>query len=203
MIREWGFAIFKTLAGFALLFGIARLVPADIPYVVGWVGMTGIILVLHFGGFHCLSCWCREFGIEAKPLMNAPLASVSVSEFWGSRWNTAFRDLTHRFLFRPLTARFGANRAVLLGFLFSGVVHELVITVPARGGYGGPTLFFVVQAGALFLERSSYGRAVGLGRGLRGRLFTLLTLLAPAPLLFSPLFVSEVVLPFLRAIKAI
>ena len=81
--------------------------PGSLPYVAGWVGMVGIVLTLHFGLFHLLSCAWRSAGVEARPLMNDPLASQSVSEFWGRRWNTAFRDLAHRFLFRPLSARLG------------------------------------------------------------------------------------------------
>src|SRR5205085_6806357 len=130
-----------------------------------WVGMVGLVMALHFGTFHLLSCAWRSAGVEARPLMNNPLASQGVSEFWGRRWNTAFRDLTHTFLFRPLTAWLGPAGALLAGFGFSGLVHDLVISVPARGGYGGPTLFFVVQGVALLAERSAAGRRLGLGRG--------------------------------------
>jgi len=68
--------------------------------LAGWLGMIGIVVTLHFGIFHALSCLWRRASVEARPLMHAPLASTSLSEFWGRRWNTAFRDLTHRFLFR-------------------------------------------------------------------------------------------------------
>jgi hypothetical protein len=200
---EWLFAGAKLALGILLLFVVARLVPARYPYLVGWVGMIGIVMVLHFGIFHLLSCAWRSRGVAAKPLMNWPLASVSVSEFWGRRWNTAFRDLTHRFLFRPLTARFGARPAIGAGFLFSGLVHDLVISVPVGGGYGGPTLFFVVQGAALFVEHSILGRKLGLGQGWRGWLFTLLVLLVPVCGLFHPPFVRDVVVPFLRALGAI
>jgi hypothetical protein len=102
-----------------------------------------------------------------------------------------------------VSARFGPRWALWSVFLFSGLVHELVISVPARGGYGGPTLFFAVQAAAIFLERGALGRRLGLGRGRRGWLFTLLVLLAPAWALYHPPFVVEVVVPFLRAVGAI
>ena len=67
--------------------------------------------------------------------MVAPLRSTSVSEFWGKRWNTAFRDITFKFLFRPLARRFSVGIALILAFLFSGLVHDLVVSVPARGGW--------------------------------------------------------------------
>jgi hypothetical protein len=119
------------------------------------------------------------------------------------RWNTAFRDLTHQFLFRPFTARLGPRWGVLAGFLFSGVVHDIVISVPAHGGYGGPTLFFGIQGAALMVERSTFGRAVGLGRGARGRIFALLVLIAPVGLLFHRPFVVGIMTPFMRPLGAI
>ena len=76
----------------------------------------------------------------------SPLVSVSLGELWGRRWNTAFRDLTHRFLFRPLTARFGARSGLFVGFAFSGIVHDMVISLPAGGGYGGPSIFFILPS---------------------------------------------------------
>jgi alginate O-acetyltransferase complex protein AlgI len=198
--REWTVATAKTLLGLALVFGVARLVPEDWPLARGWVGMVGIVMFLHFGLFHLLSCLWRSRGIEAVPLMHAPLASVSVSEFWGRRWNLAFRDLTHRFLFRPLTHRLGPRAALAIGFIFSGLIHDLVISVPAGAGYGLPTLFFLIQGLAIFGERSKVGRKLGLGRGWRGWLFTTVVLLAPVRLLFHRAFVLEIVVPFLQAL---
>jgi alginate O-acetyltransferase complex protein AlgI len=200
---EWGSAAAKFLLGGLLLRGLARMIPASQEVLRGWVGMAGIALVLHFGAFHLLSCAWRSAGIDARPLMNRPLASGSVSEFWGKRWNTAFRDLTHRFLFRPLTARWGPRRALVAGFLVSGLVHELLISVPAGGGYGGPTLYFVLQAAALLAERSRAGQTIGLGRGWRGRCFTLLVVGVPAYGLFHPPFVRNVILPLMGALGAV
>jgi hypothetical protein len=98
---EWIAATTKLVLGAALLFGVARMIPPQHEYIVGWIGMIGIVLILHFGVFHLLSCVWRANGVHARPLMNRPLTSTSLGEFWGRRWNTAFRDLTYRFLFRP------------------------------------------------------------------------------------------------------
>jgi D-alanyl-lipoteichoic acid acyltransferase DltB (MBOAT superfamily) len=78
------------------------MIPAQHAYAIGWIGMIGLLLILHFGVFHLTSCWWRSVGVEARPLMNRPQAATSLSKFWGRRWNTAFRDLIHRFLFRRL-----------------------------------------------------------------------------------------------------
>ena len=197
--KEWAAAAIKLLAGGALFWGVAGWISEDQRILSGWVGMVGLILMLHFGALHLLSCAWRSIGIDARPLMNHPLVSVSVSEFWGRRWNTAFRNLTHRFLFRPLNSRLGPRRAILAGFIFSGIVHDVVISVPAGGGYGWPTLFFGTQAVGIFVERSRAGRAIGLGRGWRGWLFAMLVLALPVYGLFHPPFIRNIMVPFMRA----
>jgi alginate O-acetyltransferase complex protein AlgI len=203
---EWAFAVAKFSTGLAILVvAVPALLrheslPADL---VGWLGMLGIVLVLHFGLFHVLSCAYRQCGIEAVPIMNRPLASHNLSEFWGKRWNLAFRDLTHRLLFRPTVRRLGPVGALLLAFLVSGLVHDAVISLPSGGRYGLPTVFFVMQGIAIVVERSRWGQAVGLGRGVRGWLFCLAVLLFASPMLFHPPFVLRVVMPFLRALGGV
>lgn len=202
-ITEWLFAIGKLLFGAVLFWIVPKTLPADWPLVRGWTAMVGIVFLLHFGLFHLLSCFWRAIGIDAKPLMDWPIISTSVSEFWGRRWNRAFRDLTHRFLFRPLTRLIGPRWGLTAGFLFSGLVHELVITVPAGGGYGGPTQFFALQAAALFAERTPLAHRLGLNRphSFTGWLFTASVLILPAALLFPPPFVHEIILPMLNALN--
>lgn len=200
---EWRAATAKLAFGSILFFGIARFIPQQNEYLIGWTGMIGLVLILHFGIFHLLSCIWRRLGFGARPLMDRPLVSTSLSEFWGRRWNTAFRDLTHRFLFRPSTAWFGPRSGLLAGFIFSGVVHDLVISVPARGGYGGPTLYFAIQGTAMIVERSTFGRRIGLGAGVEGRAFTMVVLISPLFLLFHRPFVVGVIVPFMRAIGAL
>ncbi len=195
--HEWTLAAGQLTLGMIVFWGIARWTPDDRLLLRGWLGMIGLVLMLHFGLFHLLSCAWRGLGIEARPLMNGPLCSVSLTEFWGKRWNTAFRDLTHAFLFRPLATRCGPRVALVLGFLLSGLLHDLVISVPAGGGYGGPTCFFMVQAGAILLERTRAGRAMGLGRGWVGWVFTMLILIGPVYWLFHPAFVHNVIVPFM------
>jgi alginate O-acetyltransferase complex protein AlgI len=201
--RAWFSALGKTLLGAVVFFGLARWLPYKSAYLTGWVGMIGIVFMLHFGACDLASCAWRAAGVNARPLMNWPLASVSLGEFWGERWNTAFRDLTYRFLFRPLARRFRPLGAILAGFLISGLVHEIVISIPAGGGYGGPTVFFLLQAVGIVAERSRFGRAIGLRNGLRGWAFTMCIVMAPACALFHPPFVLRIVVPFMRAVGAI
>lgn len=199
---EWLAGATNLIAGGIVFWNARHWIEPSSTVLLGWAGMVGTILMLHFGSFHLLSCLWRSVGVDAPPLMNRPLRSTSVSEFWGRRWNTAFRDLTYQFLFRPLARRTGPTKALLLGFFISGVIHDLVISVPARGGYGGPTAFFCLQAVAMLAERSAVGTSWGLGRGWRGWLFTALVLLLPARLLFHDPFVIRIAVPFMRALGA-
>jgi hypothetical protein len=197
---EWAFACAKVCFGAGLVWGLAPIVPFD--YAKAWIGMTGVVFILHFGLFHVLSCAWRAAGVDAEPLMHWPILAQSVSEFWSKRWNLAFRDLTHRFVFRPVTVRWNARAGLVAVFLFSGIVHDLVISLPAGAGYGGPTLYFVMQCLALLVERAPCAKRIGLGSGWRGRVFTAIVAFAPAWMLFHPPFARVVVLPFLTAIGA-
>jgi hypothetical protein len=199
-VGEWLFAAGKLGIGVAL---VAVAVPALLPHsdvVAGWAGMAGVLFVLHFGLFHLLSLAWRTAGVEAEPLMNWPVLAASVADFWGRRWNLAFRDLAFTYLFRPLAGPLGAAWAMLAVFVLSGLVHDLIISLPVGGGYGGPTLYFTLQGAAMLLERSSLGQRLGLGEGLGGWIFALLVTVAPAPLLFHPAFVRGAILPTLAAI---
>ena len=202
VLKEWAWASAKTTFGAILLWVVARRVAEGNEMLAGWVGMLGIILVLHFGAFHILSLIWQSQGVDARPIMQAPLSATSLSDFWGRRWNLGFRQLTHRLIFQPIRARSGMVSAILLSFFASGVIHDLVISLPARGGYGLPTGYFVLQGLGVLFERSSMGKQFGLSSGFRGWLFAVVCVGAPAPLLFHPLFVHRVILPFLKVIGA-
>src|SRR5262245_30882531 len=51
---EWAFAAGKLALGIVLTWVVVRLVPAEYPLLRGWVGMAGLIFLLHFGSFHLL-----------------------------------------------------------------------------------------------------------------------------------------------------
>jgi len=137
---EWALAMAKTLFGMALLWGIARMALPVHPLLAGWIGMVGATFILHFGSFHLLSLTWRRAGVKATPMMQNPLAAKSLADFWGRRWNTAFNELALRFAFRPLSRWTTPAVAMLAVFGLSGLIHELVISLPAHGGYGLPTL---------------------------------------------------------------
>ncbi len=172
-------------------------------WLFAWSGVVGYMLVLHFGVFRLLSCLLRWQGIDAVPIMNQPFAATSVASLWGQRWNTAFSDLIHRFWFRPLARPLGLVHATWIGFGVSGLIHEAVMSFPARGGYGLPTLYFLLQAGGILLERSRWGKSRGLGRGAVGWLFAMVCLIAPLPLFMNPAFFGNIVVPFFQALRGV
>lgn len=199
----WCWALFKTSVGAALLWLIVRRLPSGLPLVRGWLGLLGIAFLVHFGSFDLVAlCW-QSLGVRAQPIMQRPASSRSLAEFWGRSWNLGFRQLSHELVFRPLYPRVGLPAATLLVFFISGLIHELVISVPARGGCGLPTAYFVLQGLGVIFERSRSGRLLGLARGVRGWAFTVLITAGPVYFLFHPPFVFRVVLPFMKAIRAL
>jgi predicted DCC family thiol-disulfide oxidoreductase YuxK len=189
--------------GAAMILDGARRAGVTPSLLAGWEGMIGLVLVLHFGVFKVLSLVWERRGVRAEPVMRVPLTSSSLTEFWGERWNTAFNSLVHQFAFIPLARGVGTRGAVIGVFLISGLIHELVISLPARGGYGLPTMYFLAQGIGVALERSRWGRRVGLGRGAIGRLFMIVFVAGPVFWLFHPLFVNRVIVPMLQVIGAI
>lgn len=188
---EWMLAVGKTGVGLALLLVLAPSVARHHALAGGWVAMVGIVLLLHFGGFHLLALGWRCAGRAVQPIMHAPLLATSVGDFWSNRWNLAFRDFATAFVLRPLARRWNARLALWGCFVFSGLVHELAISVPAGGGYGLPTAYFLLQAWGASFERSAFGKRTG----IPGRLFTIAIVGPPAFFLFHPSFVLNVILP--------
>jgi Membrane bound O-acyl transferase family len=201
--RDWFWAGLETSFGAVLLWVVARALPPEQPLLRGWTGMVGLVLLLHFGTFQLVALVWQSLGIDAMPIMSAPLLSQSLSEFWGKRWNLGFRQLSHDLIFGPLHRDIGVGLASFLVFAASGLIHDLVISVPARGGYGLPTIYFVLQGLGVTIERSSFGKVAGLRRGLRGWFFMAAFTLGPVGLLFHPPFVLRVIIPFMRAIHCL
>jgi hypothetical protein len=198
---EWAWSIAQLSIGFLLLVGCAPALVDPHPLLAGWLALTGVVSILHFGVSHWLSLIWRSLGVSARHIMDKPVLAKSASDFWGQRWNLAFRDLMYRFVLRPLVPSVGVAWATALVFLVSGLIHDAVISFTAGGGWGLPTLYFVIQAGAVYLERSSLGRRLGLGRGFVGWLFAFAVIAGPAGLLFHRPFIEHVVVPMVRVIQ--
>jgi alginate O-acetyltransferase complex protein AlgI len=201
--RDWLPALLKCLLGAFLFWGVARWNSSKEHLLAGWMGLIGIIFILHFGIFHLLALFLQKAGLQVRPVMRNPIAATSLAEFWGERWNLAFHDLASNFLFRPLLPGLGVAGATLATFLISGLVHELVISLPAGGGFGLPTAYFLLQGVGMLFERSWLGARIGLRNGASGWLFTILFTAAPVFGLFHRPFVERIIVPFMQATGAL
>lgn len=199
--REWAGPVTRAVTGATLTWLVARFFAPAQPLLAGWVGMVGLVLLLHFGSLDLLALAWRRRGFDAEPLMKSPTRAQGLADFWSNRWNTAFNHLAGRYVFAPLSRRLGLAGATLATFLASGLVHDLVISVPARAGHGLPTAYFFIQGVAVLIDRAT-------SRGRRRtspwrRLAAAVIIIAPLPLLFHAPFVREVILPFMQATGAI
>jgi alginate O-acetyltransferase complex protein AlgI len=190
------FACMNLLCGATLVWLVARFAPASHPLIAGWIGMIGLVKLLHFGLLQLICITWQRAGVDAPLMMAQPVRSTTVADFW-SRWNLPFRAFAYTCLLRPLRS-LGLGTATMITFVVSGLLHELAISVPAGAGFGGPTIYFVLQGLAILFQRSVALRASWLGR-----LFTWIVLIAPLPLLFHPPFIERVVLPLMHAIGAL
>ena len=194
---EWTSGTIKAVCGLALWLLAA---PAALPrsmMVAGWLAMIGIVLAMHFGGLHLLALFWRARGRDVRPIMNAPALTKSLSEFWGRRWNMAFRNFAHHAVFKPAARRWNAAAGTWISFVFSGLVHELAISVPAGDGYGLPLAYFVLQGFGVSLERTLSRKSFTVRGGLPGWSFAALFLIPAAVFLFHPPFVRNVVVPLI------
>lgn len=156
--------------------------------LAGALTLAGLVAALHFGLFHLMAGAWQRLGHPVAPIMREPWRAATLADLWGARWNRAFSDVARIALFRPLVRRLGLAGGTLAGFLASGLAHELVISLPARAGFGLPTAYFLIQGLAVLLQRRQPRRF--------GRAFTWLVFLGPSPLLFHPAFLEILPPPF-------
>jgi hypothetical protein len=161
--------------------------------------VVALSLVIHFGLCTILAGVWRLLGSDVDPPFRAPLRAESLREFWAKRWNTAFSEMTAIAVYRPLLGRVGHGPALLLGFMWSGLLHEMAISLPARAGFGLPTLYFILHGLLVALERR-LARAGHCLAGWVGRGWTLVWLVLPLPLLLPKPFLVGVLWPLLGSV---
>jgi hypothetical protein len=163
--------------------------------------LVGYSLAVHFGVMELAAGYWRRRGyIGCRLLFREPWKATSLREFWGSRWNLAFSEMTSLAIVRPISARVGPGLSVLAGFVASGLLHEVAISLPVHAGFGLPTAYFVLQGILVLAEERllRLGWLSGLPSTIR-RLATLLCVIAPAPLVLHHAFLAGVVWPLFHA----
>lgn len=159
--------------------------------LVGWLGVAVILTTVHLGLSDVLTGTFRQAGFGVSRLFRDPLLSRSLTDFWGRRWNLAYVELNLAWLLPLLRPRLG-RWAKPAAFGFSGLFHELAISVPVGRGYGGPMAYFTIHAVLTYLEPR-----LGVARwpAALARLWTWAWLLGPLPLLFHSAFRDALVVP--------
>jgi hypothetical protein len=123
-------------------------------------------------------------GIDVPPYFQSPHRSVTISEFWGKRWNLAAGELLRRCIFTPL-ARWGAGFAMFATFAISAAGHVLLAWI-ALGRWKIAMVFgafFLVQPLLIAIERRLKVRR---WRPVAGRAWTLTALAITAPIVIEP-----------------
>jgi hypothetical protein len=198
MIR---FGITRIIAGLLLILlahGILLLhLPGMATYsIVSVVLLIGLSLILHFGILNISAGSWRLHGVNTYLLFRQPAKSLSLTEFWSKRWNIAFSEMTSVAIFRPLKNKIGSAGALVMGFAFSGILHELALSVPVNSGYGLPLLYFVIQGSLVLLEKALTDRgATFLQNKAIAHIWVFFWVVIPAPLLFHTAFITKVVWP--------
>jgi len=185
----------------ASLLAAARALARDGSHHAVAVGlcMFGLGLGVHFGLFRILAGFWRARGAAVVPLFDSPQRSRSLSEFWGARWNRAFSEMAQVAVHRPLVTRTGPTVTTMVVFLFSGVLHEMALSVPVRRDFGLPMLYFTLHGVLSLVEkRLGFGvRGAASSRSAWGVVWTLGWVLLPAPLLFHAPFLDGCIAPLL------
>jgi len=158
--------------------------------------LVGFSLILHFGMLGISAGSWRLSGVNTYYLFRQPAKALSLTELWSKRWNIAFSEMTSVAIFRPLKSKTGSAWALLIAFAFSGLLHELALSVPVNSGYGLPLLYFVIQGILVLIEKVLVLKKITfLQNRLVARVWVFFWLIAPIPLLFHEQFIKQILWP--------
>jgi alginate O-acetyltransferase complex protein AlgI len=163
-------------------------------------GLIGGALLVLFVRFDVAVMIFRALGFGVERFWNCPIASTSLAEFWGVRWNRIVSGWLREVIFQPLARRAGATVAMLAVFFYSGLFHETFSFI-AEGGYGLPMLYFLIQGAGVWVEGRRGFRRLLLRRPWLGRTWTFAVVVGPAALMINPWVVESIVMPLLREWK--
>ncbi len=125
-------------------------------------------------------------GWLVPPHHRAPWRARSIGEFWSGHWNRWVAAWLAQVVYRPL--RRWRLLALLMTFLASGLLHEAFMSVPLliTTGHviiGLPTLYFLIQAMAVRIDRELAG-----GHAAVRRMLLWTAVAVPAPLVLNECF---------------
>lgn len=189
--------LLNALAGAALLWLVPHVLPAATPRTVRfWIALVGISFLSLFARLDVAALIFRAMGFPVEKLMDCPIAATTLGDFWGRRWNRIVSGMLREVVFFPVARWAGARVAMFAVFLYSGLYHE-GISFMAGSGYGGPSLYFLLQYLGVSIENSRPARRLRHGHPWLGRAWTWAVVLLPVSLFLRPGLVDGVLVPLL------
>lgn len=182
----------SAMVAFAyLLGGLTYSATFTWPYslVTGVIVMVAFSLVVHYGLFSIATGLWRLAGFNVGTLFRNPFGARSLRDFWTRRWNLAYVEMCQETVMRATRSWAPATKRMAV-FAFSGLLHEVAISLPVMRGFGLPTLYFVVNGMAIQLERKWFTEG-----SFAARTWAFAWVALPLPLLFHPWFLQGIVLP--------
>uniref|UniRef100_A0A0D9VFN2 Wax synthase domain-containing protein n=1 Tax=Leersia perrieri TaxID=77586 RepID=A0A0D9VFN2_9ORYZ len=100
-------------------------------------------------------------GMEMEPQVDRPYLASSLQDFWGRRWNLMVPAILRPSVYRPVRSRLGVAAGVLVAFLVSGIMHEVMFFyIMWRPPSGEVTAFFLLH-GACTAAEAWWARHAG------------------------------------------
>ncbi len=189
--------LLNALAGAALLWLVPHLLPAVTPRTVRfWIALVGLGFLTLFARLDVVTLIFRAMGFPVEKVMDCPIAATTLGDFWGRRWNRIVSGMLREVVFFPMARWAGGRVALLAVFFYSALYHE-GISFMAGSGYGGPSLYFLVQYLGMAIENSRPARRLLQGRSWLGRAWTCAVVVLPVSLFLRPALVDGYLVPLL------
>ncbi|HUS01861.1 MAG TPA: membrane bound O-acyl transferase family-domain-containing protein [Chitinophagaceae bacterium] len=195
------YGISRLCMGIIILLLAKQILLLDINKEVIFFAVTGLLLIgysliLHFGILSMSAGVWRWLAVKTYLLFRSPLLSTSLSEFWSKRWNIAFSEMISIAIYRPLKKRVGPAGLIIISFIFSGLLHEMAISLPVGMGFGLPFVYFIIQGTMVLLEKILEDRnIIFLKNKFIAKVWVYFWVIIPAPLLFHIYFIKGIVWP--------
>jgi hypothetical protein len=132
-IRELALALAFLVGAVALALAASWLAPPSTPYAAAtplawlrWLAGGASVYAGVEGIARALCSITKSFGWEHEPVQRAPVASRSLAEFWGVRWNRIVGLWLRKNVFEPFARRRAPGIGVAASFVVSGVLHALL-----------------------------------------------------------------------------
>jgi hypothetical protein len=191
--------ILNVITGTTLLWLMPRILPAGCPWVIRFsIAVVGFSFLFLIARLDLYALIFRAMGFAVEKVWDCPIAATTLGDFWGRRWNRIVPGFLREVVFLPVARLAGAKIALVAVFLYSGMYHECV-SFMARSGYGGPTLYFLLQCLGVAIENTRLARRLFRGRLWLSRVWTLAVVVLPVGLFLHPGIVDGYLVPMLAS----